>query len=57
LNPQHGPSIHFLNPKVVGTLKRLALEEKYLLPTGYKFIIPDGDATVNKLPSKCIVIY
>ncbi|KAJ8422192.1 hypothetical protein Cgig2_011944 [Carnegiea gigantea] len=25
-----------------------ALEEKYLLPTGYKFIVPDADATVNK---------
>ena len=42
---------------VVGTLKRLALEKIYLLPVGYKFIIPDADATVNRLPSKRIAIY
>jgi len=41
----------------VASLKRLALEEKYLLPAGYKFIIPKADATVNKPPPKCIAIY
>ncbi|KAJ8428851.1 hypothetical protein Cgig2_003399 [Carnegiea gigantea] len=54
-NLQDGLSTHFSNPKVVLSLKRLALE-KYLLPAGYKFI-SDADATVNKLPSKCIAIY
>jgi len=44
-------------PIVVFSLKRPTLEEKYLLSTGYKFIIPDADATVNKPPSKCIAIY
>jgi len=39
------------------TLKRPSLDEKYLLPTVYKFIILDADATVNKLPLKSIVVY
>ncbi|KAJ8435637.1 hypothetical protein Cgig2_012298 [Carnegiea gigantea] len=54
---QDEPSSHFPNTKIVATLKRLALEEKYLLPAGYKFIFPDADATVNKPSSKCIAIY
>jgi len=33
------------------------LEEKYPLPSGYKFIILDTDATVNKPPPKCIAVY
>jgi len=56
-DPQNGPSSHFPNPNVIHPLKRPALEEKYLLPAGYHFIIPDADATVNKPPSKCTVIY
>ncbi|KAJ8425245.1 hypothetical protein Cgig2_015852 [Carnegiea gigantea] len=56
-DPQDGLSTYFSNPKVILSLKRQVLEEKYLLPTGYKFIIPDADATVNKPPSKCIAIY
>jgi len=47
----------FSKPRLVRTLKRLALEEKYLLPTGNKFVIPDIDATVNGAPQGCIVIY
>ncbi|KAJ8444462.1 hypothetical protein Cgig2_024026 [Carnegiea gigantea] len=50
---QDRPSTHFPNPKVVGTLKRPPLEERYLLPARCKFIIPDADASMNKLPSKC----
>jgi len=42
---------------VMATLNRPALEEKYLLPTRYKFKIPDTDATINKPPFKCITIY
>ena len=57
MNPQDELNIHFPNPKAVGTLKRLTLEEKYLLPVGYRFIIPDADATANKLPLRCIAIY
>ena len=49
-------STHFPNPKVALTLKRPTLEEKYLLPAEYKFIIPDPDATGNKLPPGCIAI-
>ncbi|KAJ8424806.1 hypothetical protein Cgig2_025390 [Carnegiea gigantea] len=56
-NIQDGPSTHFPNPKVVASLKRMALEEKYLLPLGYKFIIHDVDCTLNKPPSMCIAIY
>jgi len=50
-------STHFPDPKVVASLNRHMLEEKYLLPMGYKFIIPEADATINKPPSKCIAIY
>ncbi|KAJ8434359.1 hypothetical protein Cgig2_031605 [Carnegiea gigantea] len=56
-NPQNRPSTHFPNPKVVGILKRLSLEGKYLPSAGYRFDIPDTDATINKSPPKCIVIY
>ena len=56
-NPQDGLSTHFPNPRVVGTLKRPTLEEKYLLLAGYRFIIPKAGATVNKPPLKCIAIY
>ena len=56
-DPQDAPSTHFPNPRVLLILKRPTLEEKYLLFLRYKFIIPDGDATVNKPPSKCIVIF
>lgn len=54
---QDGPSSHFPNPRVMRTLKRLVLEKKYLLLVGYKFNIPDPNATVNKPPPGCIVIY
>ncbi|KAJ8430101.1 hypothetical protein Cgig2_007165 [Carnegiea gigantea] len=54
---QGGPSSQFPNPKVVATLKRPTLEEKHLPSTGYTFIILDANDTVNRLPSKCIVIY
>ena len=56
-NLQDGPGTHFPNPKVVPSLKRMALEKKYLLFAGYSFVIPEPDATVNKPPSNCIVIY
>ena len=39
------------------TLKRPTLEDKYLLPVVYKFIIPDPEAIANKPASKCIAIY
>ena len=32
------------------------MEEKYLLLIGYRFIIPDVVATINKSPPKCIAI-
>ncbi|KAJ8435431.1 hypothetical protein Cgig2_013929 [Carnegiea gigantea] len=57
LNPQDGPSSHFLDPKVVPTLKRTSLEKQYLLPVGYTFVIPEADATVNEPPTKCIAVY
>ena len=57
IKPLKGAEHPFPNPKVIGTLKRLTPEEKYLLPAGYKFTIPNADATVNKLPSTCIAIY
>jgi len=41
----------------MASLKEPALEDKYLLPTGYKFVLPEADATINKSPSKCIAIY
>ncbi|KAJ8425077.1 hypothetical protein Cgig2_028794 [Carnegiea gigantea] len=56
-DPQDGLSTQFPNLKVTPSLKRTALEKKYLLPTGYNFIIPEADATVNKPPQKCIAIY
>ncbi|KAJ8426754.1 hypothetical protein Cgig2_029423 [Carnegiea gigantea] len=56
-DPQDGPGSHFPDPKVVPTLKRSTFEKQYLLPTGYTFVIPDADATVNEPPTKCIVVY
>ncbi|KAJ8434678.1 hypothetical protein Cgig2_024750 [Carnegiea gigantea] len=56
-DPQDRLSTYFFNPKVVLSLKRLALDEKYLIPVGYKLIVPDVDTTVNKTSSKCIAIY
>lgn len=56
-DPQDGQTTYFPNPKVVLSLKRLTLEEKYLLHAGYKFIIPDTDAIIKKPPSKCIAVY
>ncbi|KAJ8438700.1 hypothetical protein Cgig2_011883 [Carnegiea gigantea] len=55
-DPLDGLGTHFLNPKVVSSLKRTALEMKYLLPAGYSFVIPEADATVNVPPPKCIVV-
>ena len=57
LDPSDGLGSHFPNPKVVEILKRLALEEKYLLPSDYKLGIPNPNATINRLPygaSLCI---
>jgi len=56
-DPLDGSSIQFPNLKVMRSLKRLALEGKYLLPAGYKFTISNADATVNKPPPGCIAIY
>ena len=56
-DPQDGPGSHFPNPNVVSTLKRTALEKQYLLPTGYTFVIPEVDATVNESPTTCIAVY
>ena len=55
-DPRDGPSMHFPNPKVVRILKRPALEEKYLIAAGSKFVIPDLDAMVNRLPLGHIAI-
>jgi len=49
-DPRDGPSTYFPNPRVMRTLKKLALEEKYVLPVRYKFVISGLDATINKLP-------
>ncbi|KAJ8435881.1 LOW QUALITY PROTEIN: hypothetical protein Cgig2_008421 [Carnegiea gigantea] len=57
LDPLDGPSTHFSNLKVTLSLKRTALETKYLLPPGYSFVIPEADVTVNEPPQKCIAIY
>jgi len=38
-------------------LKRPALEEKYVFLVGYKFVLLDADAKVNKPPPGCITIY
>ncbi|KAJ8423526.1 hypothetical protein Cgig2_030021 [Carnegiea gigantea] len=54
---QDGPGTHFPSLNIVGSLTRLALEEKYLLPAGYRFVLPEADATVNKPPAKCIAMY
>ncbi|KAJ8436718.1 hypothetical protein Cgig2_027389 [Carnegiea gigantea] len=56
-DPQDGPGINSPNPKVVPTLKRTTLEKKYLIPAGYSFVILEANATVNKLPAKCIAVY
>ncbi|KAJ8428790.1 hypothetical protein Cgig2_009975 [Carnegiea gigantea] len=52
-----GPGSHVPDPKVVPTLKRMALEKQYLLPAGYTFVILEANATVNEPPAKCIVVY
>ncbi|KAJ8428578.1 hypothetical protein Cgig2_031372 [Carnegiea gigantea] len=54
---QDRPRTHFPNPKVVASLKGPALEKKYLLLAGYRFVLLEADAMVNKPPSKCIVMY
>ena len=38
-DPQDRPSTHLPNLRVMRTLKRPTLEDKYLLPAGYKLII------------------
>ncbi|KAJ8422196.1 hypothetical protein Cgig2_000661 [Carnegiea gigantea] len=43
--------------EVVSSLKWSVLEEKYLLPVGYRFVLLEVDATVNKPPAKCIAMY
>jgi len=45
-----GPSSNFPYLKIAQSLKRLALEGKYLFLVVYNFVIPTLDATVNKLP-------
>ena len=57
LDPQDGLGSHFPDPKIVPTLKRMTLKKQYLLPAGYTFVIPEADATGNKLPIKCIAVY
>ena len=49
-DPFDGPSTHFPNPKVTPSLKRTALEKKYLMPARYSFVIPEVNATVNEPP-------
>ncbi|KAJ8426002.1 hypothetical protein Cgig2_006252 [Carnegiea gigantea] len=56
-DPWDGPSSHFRNPRTVRFLKRQALEEKYLLLVGCKFVLLDADAMVNKPPPRCVTIY
>ena len=56
-DPHDGSGSHFPNLKAVPTLKRIALEKKYLLPAGCTFIISEADVTINKPPANCIVIY
>jgi len=41
----------------MSSLKRLNLEEKYLLSAGYRFMLPEADATVNKPDAKYIAMY
>jgi len=50
LGPWDRLSTHFPNPRVVRTLKRPAVEEKYLFPAEYKFVIPDLDALSTGRP-------
>jgi len=50
LDTGDGPSSNFPYLKIAQSLKRLALEGKYLLLVVYNFVIPNLDATVNKLP-------
>jgi len=57
LDPQVDLGSHFHDPKIVSTLKRMTLEKQYLLPAGYTFVILETDATENKPPAKCIVVY
>ena len=56
-DPWDALSTHFPNPKVLRSLKRTTLQEKYFLPMGYEFVIPDTKTTVNKPPLGCIAIY
>jgi len=56
-DPQDGADSQFPDLKVIPTLKKTALEKKYLLPTGYTFIVPKADAIVNEPPAKCIAVY
>ncbi|KAJ8441585.1 hypothetical protein Cgig2_023149 [Carnegiea gigantea] len=53
----NGPGTYFLNPKVMAFLKRPALEDKYLTPAGYRFVLLKADANVNKPLANCIAIY
>jgi len=46
-NPWNGLSTHFSNPRIVQSLKRPTLEEKCLLPIGYKIVIPDANLYHN----------
>jgi len=41
----------------MASLKRPTLEDKYLLLAGYRFVLPEAHAAVNKPPANCVVIY
>jgi len=47
-DPSDGPNSHFPNPNLVQSLKSTGLEGKYLLPAGYRSVIPDPDPTTDK---------
>ncbi|KAJ8420701.1 hypothetical protein Cgig2_012719 [Carnegiea gigantea] len=49
-NREDGSSTYFPNPNVVPSLKRTALEKKRLLPAGYRCVILEADAIVNRPP-------
>ena len=56
-DPGNGSSSYLPNPKVVWSLKRSTLGKKHLLHSGYKFVNPYPDRTVNRPHQECIAIY
>ena len=49
-DPRDNPNLHFPNPRMARSLKRPTLEEKYSFLVEYRFMIPNPDTTVNRLP-------